>query len=64
MLILAGLGQYSGKVEAENVSGDSLRGFDEAMLERDLEVKSKLHRLKLIRIIEGKASLDLYKLID
>lgn len=64
MLHLAGLGQYTDAIETENVSGDILVECTEEILEKEMEIKSKLHRLKLLRIIEGKGSLELYKLVD
>ncbi len=64
MLQRAGLGLYADMVEAENVSGDILAECNEEVLEKDMGVKSRLHRLKLLRIIEGKAGLELYRLVD
>ena len=64
MLHRAGLGQYAGTVEAESVSGDILVECSEEILEKEMGIKSKLHRLKLLRVIEGKASIELYKLVD
>ena len=64
MLNLAGLGKYSETVEEESVSGDILVECSEEILEKEMGIKSKLHRLKLLRVIEGKASQELYKLVD
>lgn len=64
MVNLAGLGHYAETIEAEELSGDILVECNEEVLERDLGIKSKLHRVKFIRIIEGKASPDLYQLVD
>ena len=64
MLGLAGLGQYGEMVGTEGVSGDILAECNEEILSTELAIKSKIHRLKLLRIIEGKASMDLYQLLD
>ena len=64
MLERAGLGQYAGTIQSEGVSGDILVECNEDILEKEMHIKSKLHRLKLLRVIEGKASLELYKLVD
>lgn len=64
MLELAGLSQYREIILAEQVNGEVLIDCDESMLERDLGIKSKIHRMKFMTVIEGRASEDMYKLVD
>ena len=64
MLELAGLSQYREIVLAEQVSGEVLIDCDDNMLERDLGIKSKIHRMKFMTVIEGRASEEMYKLVD
>ncbi len=64
MLDIAGLSQYKEIILAEQVSGEVMVDLDDAMLERDLGIKSKLHRVKFLTVIQGKAPDEAYKLID
>ncbi len=52
-----GLAQYKGVFAREQMSGDLLKQCTDDMLEDDLQVVSKLHRLKLNRVINGKVPL-------
>ena len=52
------MSQYKEVFIEENISGALLKEVDEEILEKDLKVTSKLHRLKLLRVINGKESLD------
>ena len=47
------LGQYRAKFAEEMISGELLIELGPEDLERDLEVKSRIHRLRLMKIIEG-----------
>ena len=52
-----GLAQYKSIFAQEQMSGDLLKHCTDDMLEDDLKVVSKLHRLKLNRVINGKVPL-------
>ena len=54
----AGLGQYKKVFIREQISGGLLKELDGEILENELRIASKLHRLKLLRIIEGRESLE------
>lgn len=47
------LGQYKEKFADEMISGELLIELGSEDLEQDLEIKSKIHRLRLMKIIEG-----------
>ena len=64
MLKLAGLSQYMKTIITENISGDILIECNEMILEEELGIKSKLHRLKLLKLIGGKGPIEMYKLVD
>ncbi len=64
MLKLTGLNMYVDKFHAEQVSGDMLMELDEVSLEEELGVVSKLHRLKILRVISGRGAEDIYRLVD
>ena len=51
------LGQYKKKFEEEQISGSLLLEIDDDILQNELGVTSKLHRLKILRIIEGRQTL-------
>jgi hypothetical protein len=61
ILTATGLGQCADKILSKGVSGEMFAKCDEEQLERELGVTSKLHRLKLLRIIEGKAPTEWYQ---
>ena len=60
MLDLAGLSQYKEIIQAEHVNGEVLADCDDGILERDLGIKSKIHRMRFINVIQGKASMEIY----
>ena len=64
MLTSTGLGQYTEQILLQGVSGDILAKCNDEKLEKEFGVTSKLHRLKLLRIIEGKAPAEWYQLAD
>ncbi|XP_019857261.1 PREDICTED: uncharacterized protein LOC109585561 [Amphimedon queenslandica] len=51
------LGQYKKKFEEEQITGSLLLEIDDDILQNELGVTSKLHRLKITRIIEGRQTL-------
>ena len=55
LLEMMGLQQYQDKFKAEQVNGDILSECDDDVLMNDLGVTSKLHRMKLLKIVSGKA---------
>ena len=58
LLDKTGLGQYKKVFIREQISGGLLKEVDGEILEKELGITSKLHRLKLLRIIEGRESLE------
>ena len=57
------LGQYKEHFRREQINGSVLLELDEAMLEESLGVATKLHRRRILRLIEGKDSELLAKLV-
>ena len=57
MLDQLGLSQYKESFMEEKISGSLLQDCTEDMLENDLQIKSKLHRLKIMRVIDGRQPL-------
>ena len=53
LLDVMGLKQYQEKFRTEQVTGEILAECDEQVLTDDLGVTSKLHRIKLIKVITG-----------
>ena len=56
LLEMMGLTQYQGSVQHEHVTGEILAELDEDSLENELGVKSKIHRVRLMKIITGRHS--------
>ena len=56
LLHIMKLGQYKARFAEEMISGEILIELGQEDLERDLDVKSKIHRLRLMKIIEGQHS--------
>jgi len=48
------LSQYKDTFAKEQVSGEILLECDDQILEEDLKVPSRLHRIRLLKIISGK----------
>ncbi len=46
-----GLGQYRPTIEREHVAGDILAALDDSVLHTELQIKSKIHRLRILKII-------------
>ena len=53
-----GLSKYKEQFIKEGITGSLLSELDEEILETELNVKSRLHRLKLMRIIQAHQSID------
>jgi hypothetical protein len=49
-----GLKSYQEKFEQEQVNGEILSECDEEVLKTDLGISSKLHRMRLLKVISGK----------
>ena len=58
LLEILDLTQYKDVFKKERISGSLLQDIDEEILEEELGITSKLHRLKLMRVIDGRESLD------
>ena len=52
------LSQYKQVFLEEEITGSLLKEIDDEILEHDLKMVSKLHRLKLLRVIQGKEPLE------
>ena len=52
------LSRYQAKFASENVTGDILIELGDKDLENDLLIKSKIHRVRLMKIIEGQHSAE------
>lgn len=66
------LSQYKEQFMKEQVDGEILAECDEAMLEKELNITSAIHRTRLIKVITGRHSTlsfltganDLYSTLD
>ena len=58
LLEILGLTKYKNIFIHEEISGALLLELDEEILEVELGITSKLHRLKLLRVIDGRQPLD------
>ena len=54
LLKSAGLEAYIEVFKGECISGDILQEVDDSVLSKELGVKSKLHRIRMMRLISGK----------
>lgn len=52
------LSQYKETFLKEQISGDILLQCDNQILEVELKISSRLHRLRLMQVIDGKASVQ------
>ena len=48
-----GLKRYIPTFSQEQINGDILSTCDDALLNEDLKITSRLHRMRLLRVIEG-----------
>ena len=53
-----GLKQYAAKFSHELVDGELFFELDDVMLEEDLGITSRLHRLRMMKIIRGEQSVN------
>ena len=53
MIDIMGLGQYKKKFMQEHISGEILLECDEMVLQEELDVRSKIHRIRLMKVITG-----------
>ena len=58
LLEILRLTKYKDAFIHEEISGALLQDLDEEILETELGITSKLHRLKLLRVIDGRQPLD------
>ena len=58
LLEIMGLEQYSPTFVHEQIDGDILSACDDSILDEDLKVKSRLHRMRLLRVIQGAHSVQ------
>jgi len=49
------LSQYKDAFQKEQITGDILLECDNQILEVELKISSRLHRLRLMQVIDGKA---------
>ena len=53
-----GISQYKEMFIAEKIDGPIFIELDEEVLEKELGIASRLHRLKILRLLEGRVSID------
>ena len=53
-----GLSEYKEHFIKEGITGSLLSDFDEEILETELNIKSRIHRIKLMRVMDGRQSID------
>ena len=58
MLQKMDLAKYIPIFREEHVTGDILSTCDDALLKEELEITMRLHRMRLLRVIEGKHSVQ------
>ena len=58
MLDKIGLSDYKDKFIKEGITCSLLSEFNEKILETDLNITNGIHRIKLMRIIQGRQSID------
>lgn len=52
------LSQYKENFEREGINGCLFLDLDEDILENELDVKSKIHRIRILRLVTGKQSVN------
>jgi len=57
MLEMMGLEQYTPTFKQEQINGDILSTCDDALLKDELKVTSRLHRIRLLKVIAGTYSI-------
>ena len=58
VLDIIGLSEYKDVFIKEGITGSLLSELNEEILETELNIKSQIHRMKLMRIMEGRQSID------
>ena len=53
-----GLSKYKEQFIKERITGSLLSELDEEILETELNIKSRIHRIRLMKIMEGRQSID------
>ena len=53
-----GLSKYKDKFIEKGITGSLLSEFDEDILEKEIDIISRIDRIKLMRIMEGRQSID------
>lgn len=56
MLEAMGLEQYTEVFREQQINGDILCDCDDELLRTELQIKSRLHRMRLMRVISGQYS--------
>lgn len=54
------LSQYSEVLRNEQVSGELLLDLNDDILEQELMVSSKLHRMRIVKLVNGEHSAESY----
>lgn len=52
------MSQYRDAFSVQHMNGDLMADVDEDMLKDDLHVKSRLHRMRLLKVISGQYSVS------
>lgn len=58
MMAAMSLGQYCDKILSEHISGEILMECDDAILEEEIGVTSRIHRIRIMKIISGQHSAE------
>ncbi len=53
MLVAIGLPQYKDAFLKEVIDGITFMGLDDITLEKELQISSKIHRLRILKLTEG-----------
>ncbi len=51
-----GLGQYKAKILSEQLSGEILLECDDTILQEEVGMASRIHRIRVVKIITGQHS--------
>ena len=55
-MVAMSLGQYCDKILSEHISGEILMECDDAILEEEIGVASRIHRIRIMKLISGQHS--------
>lgn len=64
MLKSVGLEAYVEVFKTECISGDILQEIDDSVLSKELGVRSKLHRIRMMRLISGRFPVGTYHVTE